>query len=399
MNILISIPCSFPYNSSPANLIRNLANGLSNQNINVSIHLLKGNSPENYRRFPDRINVLNNLMFQYCGFKKRPKNYLLKIFDDICAPIISSVEILKRKTEKKLDCVIIYTGYFYNYLPLIIICKILKIKIIKYSVDWYDKRIIAKKVWLLPKWHAFQFQIKYLDRLLNGIVSISRYLNDHYKKIGYEDKALLLIPNMLDLSKFENVNPKKKTEIIRIGYSGAALILNGVDLLIEAFTELSKKYKNIELLIVGDVAKGKSEIPQLKLIVYKNQIEDKVTFAGRVHSEQIPEIISSCDIFVLARKKSQFAEAGFPTKLGEYFALKTPVVLTTVGDFPFYFKDRQEVIFVEPDNYKSLGKGLEYLINNPNDAKIIGENGYRWAKENLDFKNNGKKIYDFINHI
>lgn len=400
VNIIISIPSIFPFNSSAANLIRNLSKGLMENGAEVKVHLLKGNSVDNYKYYSKRINHYEGIKFSYCCFKKRPHNYFLKIFEDFVAPYVSATKIVNSKLANKVDCVIIYTGYLYNYLPIILICKLLKIKIIKYSVDWFDKGIIAPKWWLLPKWYLFLFQICYLDKKLDGIISISKFLNDHYLKLGFSKERLLIMPNLINIDFFFSTDKiVSKSNIIRIGYSGAAPILNGVDDLIKSFIILSREIGNLELLIIGDVATGESQLPILKKMVENEDIVSKVIFTGRVASSEVPQLISSCDILILARKKTKFADAGFPTKLGEYFATQKPVILSKIGDFPDYFSDKQEVIFCMPNNPESLAKSLRYVITNYEDAIQIGRNGCNWAKENLDYKINTKKIYKFIESL
>jgi glycosyltransferase involved in cell wall biosynthesis len=255
---------------------------------------------------------------------------------------------------------------------------------------------------MLPKWWMFRLEIQFFDKLLNGVICISRLLYDHYLKIGFSEKRLLLIPNILDLSAFKNSQQtvrKINQENIVIGYCGAALLLNGVDDLIKAFSIINQKHPNIELLIVGDVTSENSQIPLLKQMAIDEGVVFKITFAGRVPGNDVPGYLSSCDILVLARKNTRYAQAGFPTKLGEYMAAKKPVVMTKVGDIPDYFSDRENIIMVAPDKPESLACGINYLIENAEKRSVIANNGFKWAMQNLNYETNCKKIYDFVQEI
>ncbi len=88
----------------------------------------------------------------------------------------------------------------------------------------------------------------------------------------------------------------------------------------------------------------------------------------------------------------------FPTKLGEYFACKKPVVVTTVGDIPLYFTNKKDVILVEPDNIHSVAEGFKLLIRSEDLHTVLSENSYIWMDRNLNFRNETlkNKLINFI---
>lgn len=384
----------FPYNSANATLNKNLALGLIANNSNVEVHLLKGNSVDNFNRFPKNKNVIKGVEFIYSFFRLRPKKYLLKIIEGIFSPYLEVLLLLKM--HKNIDSIIINTGYIYSYLPIILYAKLSKITIIKYSVDWYDKpSVVSNKIYLM-KWYLFQAQIKIFDKLLDGIIPISNYLYQHYLSIGFNEEQLLLIPNFSIFRDYESTRENEKSEGFTFGFSGAAPLLNGVDDLLKAFSLVLQKHTNAKLIIVGDVAAGESQLPILKSIALDLEILENVSFIGRVSSQEVSLYLERMDVLILPRKKTKFADAGFPTKLGEYFNTGKPVILTKVGDFPYYFSDKEEVVFAEPDDIVSLSKSMVYLLENQNIGIEIGKKGLSWAKNNLDYKNNGKKVLEFL---
>ena len=106
--------------------------------------------------------------------------------------------------------------------------------------------------------------------------------------------------------------------------------------------------------------------------------------------------MKSCQILALTRPSGIFAEAGFPTKLGEYFACKKPVLITKVGDIPNYFKNEKHVILVEPNNIDSIVDGFEKIICNKDLSEKLSSNGYDWMKNNLDLNNVSTKLITFL---
>jgi glycosyltransferase involved in cell wall biosynthesis len=169
--------------------------------------------------------------------------------------------------------------------------------------------------------------------------------------------------------------------------------------LIKSFSLLNQKYPNTHLLIIGDITNGKTIIPPLKEFVRSFNVEGNITFTGLVSHEIVPEVLHSCQILALTRPRGVFAEAGFPTKLGEYFACKKPVVITDVGDIPRYFTNEEHVMLVEAENIGSITKGFERLLVEPGLAERLSLNGYTWMNNNLNHEMATQNIDRFLGQI
>ena len=205
----------------------------------------------------------------------------------------------------------------------------------------------------------------------------------------------------MDLKIFDLPNTKPFIkDVITIGYTGTPSRKDGVLDLIESFAILNKKYTNIHLLIIGDsVNVNNSFIPKLNERALELGISTKITFTGLVSFSEIPRFLNSCQILGLTRPNGVFAEAGFPTKLGEYFACRKPVLITTFGDIPIYFKNEEHVIMVNCEDIDSIVKGFEKLINDSKLCQKISTNAYNWMESNLYYKNISSNLSGFIDHI
>jgi glycosyltransferase involved in cell wall biosynthesis len=126
--------------------------------------------------------------------------------------------------------------------------------------------------------------------------------------------------------------------------------------------------------------------------------EDCITFTGLQSHIKVPQLLLSCQILALTRPNGIFAEAGFPTKLGEYLSCKKPVLITKVGDIPKYFTNEEHVILVEPENIQSIVYGFEKIITDKKLSEILCLRGYAWMDENLNYVNQSKRISEFINN-
>jgi len=396
--ILLVTTSNFPYGGPSANVLRLLTTGLARTNRNIEVLLQRGIHFGNVTENNKRKDSIEGVSYTHCGYLFRPRNYLKKIIDSGAGILIPLIAVIRKKIENRIDCVILYNGTAYECLTLFAACKVLRIPIINYVVEWYEKDSIAPSWWKLPKWWDFLFRMKVLNIYFDGLIVTSYFLKNYYTKKNVSDSKIFIRPNLVDILSFrsEEVYNFGKNKNIRIGYCGTPTKKDGIDDLLLAFQKVQEKQPNSELIVIGDTLDKDSLIPKLEEKAEKLGIPKKVKFSGLVKWEEIPGLLNACDILVLARPSGRFAEAGFPTKLGEYMACKKPIVVTKVGDMPYYLEDKVNAMLAEPDNPESVASKICYLIENSEKAKEIGENGYLWAKQNLDFVESTRKVGNFL---
>ena len=391
---------NFPYGGASANYVRNLAFALQNKDVDVL--LPTGNI---YGHYIDnhicKVNKIKTTTYRHLGFSKHSKNYFGKIFDYIYGALHLYFYILEKKMKKEVNLIIKYDVSFNNDLLLLLFAKFLNIKLIYVIVEFYKKPSRSLMSLSFYKWLDFYFGITLLPKYADGIIVLTTFLENFIlKKFDYK-KPILIQPNLVDSSFFDNskIIASYKDGFKTIGYCGVLNPKDGIYDLLNSFQMLLEKHPKTHLLIIGDITNGSSIIPELKKYTSKLKIIKNVTFTGLVSTEKVPALLNACDILALPRKSGIFAEAGFPTKLGEYFACKKPVVVSKVGDIPKYFTNYKEVVLVEPDNPLSLFSGFNYLLLNEKQASIIGANGYHWMKNNLDYPVVSKRLLDFIDNV
>jgi len=385
--ITIYTTSDYPYGGPAENFVRQMALGLKENGQSVSIVLLKGQSKK--QKNDTNIQCVNLLFF------KRPKNGFLKLMQLFFIFLSVPFSLVKNKIKRNSKIVILYgIEYFYLIAPFLIMKYILNIKIYRIITDRYPKNVISPIWWKTPKIFFYNIQYKYLDKFLDGIICVSSYLEESSIKYGIKKNKIIVIPHFIDLSFIKkNKTLPKDNDKVRIGMCGTLNRPNGVLELINAYKIIQMKHPNVELLLVGPI---KNDIIKEINEIFSSLEENSIIITGNVDSQYIPDYLYSCDILVNPRRSGIFADAGFPTKLGEYFASKRPVVATSVGDIKIYFQNKKELILVEPDSILSLANGICYLIENKNIANDIALNGYLWASQNLDYIKSAQKLINFI---
>lgn len=383
---LIYTTGDFPYGMAPENLVRQMSLGLQYHKTRVKVVRVRGKS----------YNQNNNTGVESSDllFKIRVSNEIIKVIEFIGILFAIPISLIRNYFKQKPDVVILYgVEYFYFVLPFWILSRILKFKIIRIVTDYYKKSTIVPVWWKKPKLFFYQLQFKKFDKYLDGIVSLSNYMSDYAKKNGVNPDKVIVIPHFIDIAGFcrgksINHNP----QLFRIGYCGTIVSTNGIYDLIEAFRIIHNKYPNTELLIIGQQASTE----KIKIIDLITPFNGAAKITGLLNAEDVSNALLTCNVLVNPRKPSLAAEAGFPTKLGEYFATGIPVIATRVGDLKNYFLHEQELMLVNPDQPKEIVDAIMFLLKNSNKAQEIGIKGFEWGKTNLDYKKNTYKLLEFI---
>ena len=230
---------------------------------------------------------------------------------------------------------------------------------------------------------------------LCGLFVISRPLKEYYETLGMDSSKIHIINMIVNADRFRGIEKTHSRERY-IAYCGTASNnKDGVDLLIKAFAIICSKHTDIKLYIIGKTPSRKDTSTNLKLIKDLG-IEDRIVFIGIVSSEKMPQILKDAEVLALARPDNLQAKYGFPTKLGEYLLTGNPVVITSVGDIPYFLKDGVSALISDPSNIEIFAKKLLWAIENPKEALKIGKAGADIALTHFNSVIETQKILNVI---
>lgn len=387
---------NFPFGSAGANLMRLLCLGLAEHDWQVHALIQKGKygAKESSIEKAGRIGACT---YCYCGYSLRPKNIILKMVDNVCGYIVPMIEMVRRRKSKPV--VFIYNSCGVMNALFVLVAKGAGLTIINYVPEWYEKATVVKHWWNLPRWWDFVYRMKRGNFSFNALCMPSFFLSEYYKERGFDPSKLYVIPNLVEHTFFqvdavESSEPEKN--VIRIGYCGTPYRKDGIDDLLDAFSIFHKKHPQSELLVIGDNGRDRNCLSNIKKRAADLGFEEHIICTGRVEFSQMPTLLQSCDVLVLARPAGIFAEAGFPTKLGEYLACKKPVVVTRVGDIPRYLEHGISILLANPDDPASVAEQFEWILNHPTEVKKIAEKGFNVMMSVLEYKRSSGRFQEWL---
>ena len=126
-------------------------------------------------------------------------------------------------------------------------------------------------------------------------------------------------------------------------------------------------------MIVGD---GPG-FEQIRSKIRAAGLEDKVTLLG--YREDVPEIMAALDVQVLA----SFTGEGTPQVIPQAFAMRTPVVATSIASIPELLGNGERGVLIEPRNSRSLAEGVLKLIGDPDLAVHLAKNAHSFCRKEL----------------
>lgn len=373
----------FPYRGAPESFVRHMALGFAENEFCVEVIRFWGNRYNN-QNYTD-ITCVDYL------FKKPFKNEFLKFLEFSIQFLFIPFFIGYRKFIKKDNVMILYgIDRLVFALPISIFCKLFKIKCIRVITEIYNTKSYAVEFWRKPNILLNEWQLKYGDRYLDGIIVLSHFLKNISISGKVKKERIILIPNFTKININFNDKFEKHNNDVIIGFCGSPSIQNGVLDLVKAYKILLADNNNIKLKIIGNIEE--------KILREINQLvpSNSIILTGLLLWEDAIIEILKCDIMVNPRVKGIHADSGFPTKIGEYFAAKKPVVATKVGDLSYYFEDGIELIFANANDPNSIANGIDKFLKDSELATRVSLNGFNWAVNNLDYFNNSKRIIDFF---
>ncbi len=205
------------------------------------------------------------------------------------------------------------------------------------------------------------------DLLLIPSVDVARILRQQGIKT-----PKIVIRLGVDIEKFKPAQEKDKLkerldfdkDSVIIGFSGRIGREKDLKTLYRAFLRIEKKY-NVNLLIVGRGVKA----------------EEKMLSGHRIKvigpTNNIMPYLQVIDIFVLPSLTETSSLATM-----EAMATSLAVVVTPVGSIKEYIRDKWNGLIFPKQNPYVLSLKLEYLINNPELRKKLGENARKTIQGN-----------------
>ena len=221
---------------------------------------------------------------------------------------------------------------------------------------------------------------------------------DSYKEYYSRDLNKTVIKNYPIISeKGVKKTQNKEFGTPKLVYVGGISKNRGIFEILESVIILKKNLPETKLIIAGKIPLELES--KIKKIIKINSLKDNIELLGRINYTKIQHIFFESNIGLCILRPIPNYISSLPTKLLEYMTAGLPVI---VSDFPINSKLINKEgcgLTVDPKKPEEIAKAIEYLIEHPNEAKKMGENGRKAVLEKYNWDIEAKKLLEVYKNL
>jgi glycosyltransferase involved in cell wall biosynthesis len=200
-----------------------------------------------------------------------------------------------------------------------------------------------------------------------------------------------VILNVPDRSIFTPTKKRKDLgERFLILYHGTLNWHQGLDLAVRAFAKIKDLVPQAEFHIYGD---GPATA-ELLFLIEQLQLQDRVRLHERIPLREIPSLLETAKLGIVPKRKDNFGNEAFSTKILEFMAMGVPVVVSDTKIDRHYFDDSM-VRFFRGGDESDLAHAILDLIRHEEMRQALIERATEFVARN-DW---AQKKHEYLNLV
>lgn len=264
------------------------------------------------------------------------------------------------------------------------------------AFDWLYSH--ATRNYLLMRWHEKR-ALKGCDRIIVVVPEAFKRMVNEY---GIAREKIEVVSNTEDETTSDASAIDE--EIVRryqgqwpILYIGGIGPHRGIDTAIRAAVFAGRKIPGFKLLLVG--LRHDKDRSQIKKLVRKTQTEKYVELTDWVPSAKVNSFIAASRACLVPHNDFEHTHTTVPHKLFQYMMLKKPVVVSSCRPLKRIVEETESGMVFSVNRPEDMARCLVHLHENPSDAAVMGENGYRSAAGKYSWKNDSSRLVGLYKNL
>ena len=228
------------------------------------------------------------------------------------------------------------------------------------------------------------------------VICPSKSIKENLIKLKVQEQKIQVISNGADLDmEFHEIIDKPSNYIV---YFGALQYWQGIDDLIKAFAGL-KDFDNLKLVICSSNRPSFSK-PYRKL-AEKLNIDKNIIWKFQLPKEELFDWVKHAKLSVAPLKDTErnILQGFSPLKIFESMALKTPVVATDIPSIREIIIDKENGRLVRPDRPSELSRVIRFMLDYPDYAVNIGNNGRKSIENNFSWPQKIRELHEIYSKL
>ena len=227
---------------------------------------------------------------------------------------------------------------------------------------------------LVGKDPTFEPVVSYSINHSDAVTAVSESLKKDTLNNFHIQKDIYVIPNFIDFSRFTKQKKEHFKKAIAplnekiLVHTSNFRKVKRVDDVVKIFALIADKIPS-KLSLIGDGP----ERTNIELLCRETGVCDRITFLGK--QEQIEEILSVCDLFLLPSETESFGLAAL-----EAMACEVPVISTNTGGIPEVNIEGLTGFLSGVGDIESMAKNALYILSDDSILKTFKTNALKQAQ-------------------
>ncbi|MDJ0696057.1 glycosyltransferase family 4 protein [Mastigocoleus sp. MO_188.B34] len=219
------------------------------------------------------------------------------------------------------------------------------------------------------------FACKHFD----AIVTATPYICDRFSKLGCNAVNINNYPILSELH-IPEINWEEKEKAVC--YVGGIWEQRGIYEMVKAIGQT-----NTKLLLAGNFSSTEQRNKVVSMSGWANVKE-----LGYLDRKGVADTLAkSIAGLVVLHPIINYLDA-LPVKMFEYMSAGIPVIASNFPLWKEIIEGNKCGICVDPMNPKAIAKAIQWIVDNPNEAKRMGENGRKAVEEKYNWENEADKL-------
>lgn len=322
--------------------ISELATELANSNLDVTVVTSIPNYPdgavyEQYEADPSNFDQLDQVEIFRVWQCPRGKTKLQLLFNYVSFLLFASVKLIKLWFQgHRYDVVVsAQLSPITSVIPAILYAKIVNTQLIYWVFDLWPDSVITKQGLSAVVYGPARLICSVIYRQANLLCVTSMGFGERLMEMGVKKESIYYLPQWPQ--RFESISSKRTKHVdeifhntndkIKVLFTGNIGTAQNLIEVVEAInmSEVRSKYK---FVFVGN---GRM-FEKMKRLCADYQLENTITFTGRLPPEDLPAIYAKADFLLLSLMSNPVFDLTLPAKLQAYMMAGKPIMVMAGGE-------------------------------------------------------------------
>jgi glycosyltransferase involved in cell wall biosynthesis len=233
-----------------------------------------------------------------------------------------------------------------------------------------QRRIVFPSLYRFLMHRAARFTLNHAD-VLRAVSDSTREQLERW----VPGKPLVQFPTWTDIEVFLESGGRVEKQPQTINYVGVLIPRKGIHFLFEAFAQLSAKFPEARLWLIGKPENG-DYARALRAQAEKMGFNGRVGFLDHLPQRELARHMAQAQALVFPTLSE-----GLPRVVMEAMAAGTPVIASAVSGIPEVVDHGKTGFLVPPGDIQALAERIDWVFTHPEEARQMGQRARAAAQE------------------